>query len=28
VFDLKAEPEYARLSREIWMMLREEVVGR
>jgi len=28
VFDLKADPEYARLSREIWLMLREEVVGR
>jgi NitT/TauT family transport system ATP-binding protein len=27
VFDLKGDPEYARLSREIWMMLREEVVG-
>ena len=27
VFDLKADPEYARLSREIWLMLREEVVG-
>jgi NitT/TauT family transport system ATP-binding protein len=27
VFDLKGDPEYARLSREIWLMLREEVVG-
>jgi NitT/TauT family transport system ATP-binding protein len=25
VYDLKADPEYARLSREIWLMLREEV---
>jgi NitT/TauT family transport system ATP-binding protein len=28
VFDLKGDAEYARLSREIWMMLRDEVVGR
>jgi NitT/TauT family transport system ATP-binding protein len=27
VFDLKGDPGYARLSREIWLMLREEVVG-
>jgi NitT/TauT family transport system ATP-binding protein len=27
VYDLKADPEYARLSREIWLMLKEEVVG-
>ncbi|MBN9429116.1 MAG: ABC transporter ATP-binding protein [Burkholderiales bacterium] len=25
VYDLKGDPEYGRLSREIWMMLREEV---
>ncbi|PXW25757.1 NitT/TauT family transport system ATP-binding protein [Paraburkholderia caballeronis] len=28
VYDLKDNPEYASLSREIWMMLREEVVGK
>ncbi|TFY96967.1 ABC transporter ATP-binding protein [Ramlibacter rhizophilus] len=27
VFDLKGDPDYARLSREIWLMLREEVRG-
>ncbi|TFZ02595.1 ABC transporter ATP-binding protein [Ramlibacter henchirensis] len=26
--DLRGDPDYARLSREIWLMLREEVVGR
>jgi len=28
VFDLKGDPEFGRLSREIWMLLREEVIGR
>jgi NitT/TauT family transport system ATP-binding protein len=27
VYDLKGDPEYARMSRAIWLMLREEVVG-
>jgi NitT/TauT family transport system ATP-binding protein len=27
VYDLKANSEFARLSREIWLLLREEVVG-
>jgi NitT/TauT family transport system ATP-binding protein len=27
VYDLKSDPDYARMSREIWLMLREEVVG-
>jgi NitT/TauT family transport system ATP-binding protein len=27
VYDLNGDPEYARMSRAIWLMLREEVVG-
>ena len=27
VYDLKADPAFGKLSREIWMLLREEVVG-
>ena len=27
VYDLKADPEFGRISREIWMLLREEVIG-
>ena len=28
VYDLKGDPEYGRLSREIWLMLREEVASK
>jgi NitT/TauT family transport system ATP-binding protein len=27
VYDLKGDPEFGRMGREIWMLLREEVVG-